>query len=86
MRATSWNFCSTFKPTLSQETLVGLPLEFKSLSPEAIDQVHAWFLCQRRHPETLDGGCSCGGQYLQLSERERQWLHTGISDWSCCDD
>gem|GEM_PF-6091275 len=54
--------------------------------PEAIDQVHAWFLCQRRHPETLDGGCSCGRQYLQLSERERQWLHTGISDWSCCDD
>jgi hypothetical protein len=54
--------------------------------PGAIDQVHAWFLCQRRYPEGLDGGCNCGVQYLQLSERERQWLHTGISDWSCCDD
>ena len=57
-----------------------------SLLPEAIDQVHAWFLCQRRSPEALDGDCTCGGQYLKLSERERQWLHTGISDWSCCDD
>jgi len=72
-----------FKETLSPSPEV-MPSEV--MSPEAIDQVHAWFLCQRRHPEPLDGGCTCGGQYLQLSERERQWLHTGISDWSCCDD
>jgi|UniRef100_UPI004048DB75 hypothetical protein len=58
----------------------------ESMPPGAIDQVHAWFLCQRRYPESLDRGCTCGVQYLQLSERERQWLHTGISDWSCCDD
>ena len=54
--------------------------------PEAIDRVHAWFLCARRHPEGLDGGCDCAGRYAALSERERQWLHTGLSDWSCCDD
>ncbi|MFM8524637.1 MAG: hypothetical protein ACKOCM_03325 [Cyanobacteriota bacterium] len=54
--------------------------------PEAIDRVHAWFLCPRRHPEPLDGGCGCAERYAALSERERQWLHTGTSDWSCCDD
>lgn len=54
--------------------------------PEAIDRVHAWFLCPRRHPQGLDGGCDCAGRYAALSERERQWLHTGTSDWSCCDD
>jgi len=78
---------------LSQDTLsmppAAMPPEAmppEVMSPEAIDQVHAWFLCQRRHPEPLDGGCTCGRQYLQLSDRERQWLHTGTSDWSCCDD
>jgi len=54
--------------------------------PQAIDQVHAWFLCLRRYPDLLDGACACAGRYQHLSERERQWLHTGISDWSCCDD
>jgi hypothetical protein len=60
-------------------------MEFVS-DPEAIDRVHGWFLCSRRYPEGLDGGCDCASRHAALSERERQWLHTGISDWSCCDD
>jgi hypothetical protein len=57
-----------------------------AVDPEAVDRVHAWFHCPRRHPQGLDGGCDCGSRYAQLSGRERQWLHTGHSDWSCCDD
>jgi len=77
-----------FKETLSPspEAMPAEVMSSASMLPGAIDQVHAWFLCQRRHPEPLDGGCPCGDQYRQLSERERQWLHTGTSDWSFCDD
>ena len=64
----------------------GQMAELGALDPKEVDQVHAWFLCPRRYPEGLDGDCRCGAAYRELSERERQWLHTGISDWSCCDD
>ena len=55
------------------------------LEPEACERVHRWFACNRG-PAPLDAGCGCAEAYGRLPLRQRQWLHTGVSDWSCCDD